>query len=99
MYRRHGQKLSLVLLLGDLAVTALAWFAAYFLRFALFASPHGVPDRQLVAEALPLLLAVAAIAYRQCGLYEIHRLRQLPRELSMMPIGICKARCRREPKT
>lgn len=87
MYRRHGQKLGLVFLACDLAVTAAMWLAAYALRFALFRSPHGVPEAELVFAALPLTLGLAVVAYRQCGLYEIHRLQQLPRELNV----VCQA--------
>lgn len=87
MYRRHGQKLSLVFLASDLFVTALAWFVAYWLRFTLFPAQHGVPNIVLLVEGLPFVLLMAAIAYRVCGLYEIHRLRELPRELG----EVCKA--------
>ena len=80
MYRRHGDKLALVFLGCDLAVTAVAWFAAYALRYALWPAPAGVPDLDDVAAALPLVLLSAAAAYRLCGLYEIHRMRKLPRE-------------------
>lgn len=81
MYRRHGQKLCLVFLAGDLVVTAAAWFAAYELRYGLLPAPHGVPDLHAAAAALPLVLMLAACAYRIAGLYEVHRLRELPREL------------------
>lgn len=84
MYRRHGQKLGLVFLCCDLATTASVWFGAYFLRYAAWPSPKGVPDFRLLVEGLPTLLILAAIAYRLCGMYEVHRLRQLPRELSMV---------------
>lgn len=84
MYRRHGQKLSWVFLLCDLAVTASVWFGAYFLRYALWDSPKGVPDLWLVVRGLPTVLALAGLAYYHCGLYEIHRLRQLPRELGVV---------------
>lgn len=87
MYRRHGDKLALVFLGCDLAVTAVAWFAAYFLRFSFFAAPEGVPRFTSVAQALPFVLLSAAAAYRLCGLYEVHRMRELPRELS----DVCKA--------
>ncbi len=87
MYRRHGQKLSLVFLASDLGVTTLAWFAAYWMRFSFWPAQHGVPDVRLVVQGLPFVLMMAALAYRVCGLYEIHRLRQLPRELS----EVCKA--------
>lgn len=82
MYRRHGQKLGLVFLCCDLAATASVWFGAYFLRYAAWPSPKGVPNFHLVVEGLPMVLILAAIAYRLCGMYEVHRLRQLPRELS-----------------
>ena len=84
MYRRHGQKLGLVFLAGDLAVTAGSWLAAYYLRFALWPSEHGVPELGLVLQSLPLVLVLAGVAYRACGLYEIHRLRELPRELGVV---------------
>ena len=84
MYRRHGQKLGVVFLACDLAVTAAAWCGAYFLRFAFWPSPEGVPDFGLVIGGLPFVLALAALTYRLCGLYEIHRLRQLPREVEVV---------------
>ena len=87
MYRRHGDKLALVFLACDLAVTAAVWAGAYFLRFWALPSPMGVPHYASMLQALPLVLLLAAIAYRLSGLYEIHRLKQLPRELGV----ICKA--------
>jgi Undecaprenyl-phosphate glucose phosphotransferase len=87
MYRRHGNKLGAVFLACDLGVTAIVWIGAYFLRFSLFSSPEGVPDFRFVLQSLPLVLVSAAISYRLCGLYEVHRLKQLPRELGM----VCKA--------
>lgn len=89
MYRRHGDKLALVFLACDLTVTAGVWVAAYLLRFALLPSPRGVPQLGLVLQSLPLVMLWAAISYRLCGLYEVHRLRQLPRELGV----VCKASC------
>lgn len=87
MYRRHGDKLALVFLGCDLAVTASVWLGAYLLRFSLLPSPMGVPEPALVLDGLPAVLLLAAIAYRVCGLYEVHRLRQLPRELGV----VCRA--------
>jgi Undecaprenyl-phosphate glucose phosphotransferase len=84
VYRRHGNKLGLIFLAGDLAVTTVAWLAAYFCRFGLLPSPDGIPDFHLVMEALPLVLVLAAVSYRLAGLYEIHRLRQMPRELGVV---------------
>jgi Undecaprenyl-phosphate glucose phosphotransferase len=87
MYRRHGQKLGLLFLAGDLLVTAGSWLAAYYLRYALWPAIHGVPEPALVLRSMPLVLVLAAVAYRTCGLYEIHRLRELPRELTV----VCQA--------
>ncbi len=87
MYRRHGNKLGAVFLACDLGVTTAVWIGAYFLRFTLFSSPSGVPNFWLVLQSWPLVLVLAAISYRLCGLYEVHRLKQLPRELGM----VCKA--------
>ncbi len=87
MYRRHGNKLALVFLACDLAITAVVWIGAYVLRFTVWPSPDGVPDFPVVLGGLPMVLVLAAVSYRLCGLYEIHRLRQLPRELGV----VCKA--------
>lgn len=87
MYRRHGNKLGVVFLACDLSITAAVWVGAYFFRFALLPSPEGVPHFRLVLESLPLILILAAISYRLCGLYEVHRLQPLPRELGV----VCKA--------
>ncbi|MBN2024373.1 MAG: undecaprenyl-phosphate glucose phosphotransferase [Pirellulales bacterium] len=87
MYRRHGDKLRWVFLSGDLAMTAGAWIGAYWLRFTLWPSPAGVPDMGTVLAAVPSVLVLAAVAYHLAGLYEVHRLRQLPRELGV----VCKA--------
>jgi Undecaprenyl-phosphate glucose phosphotransferase len=81
MYRRHGQKLAYAFLACDLAATTGSWFAAYFLRFGLWESPDGIPHIERVWSAVPLVAALAGVAYYLCGLYEIHRLQQLPREL------------------
>ena len=67
MYRRHGQKLGLVFLAGDLAVTAVTWLAAYYLRYAIWPAVHGVPELVLVLRSLPLVLVLAGVAYRACG--------------------------------
>lgn len=87
MYRRHGQKLAAIFLACDLAVTAIVWVGAYFLRFQFWASPNGVPDFRSVVEGLPFVLVLAAISYRLVGFYEVHRLQRLPRELGV----ICQA--------
>ena len=60
MYRRHGDKLALVFLGCDLAVTAAVWLGAYLLRFTLWAAPAGVPDFHLVVRGLPVVLVLVA---------------------------------------
>ena len=87
MYRRHGDKLVLVFLACDLLVTTAVWLGAYYLRFSLWPSRYGVPDLAVVLQSLPGVLLLAAVSYRLCGLYEVHRLRQLPRELGV----VCRA--------
>jgi len=87
MYRRHGDKLGLVFLACDLAVTAGAWTSAYWLRFACWPAPDGVPQAGSMLSGLPLILLLSGLTYRLCGLYEIHRLRQLPREVGV----VCRA--------
>lgn len=87
MYRRHGQKIAAVFVACDLAVTSLVWIGAYFLRFQLWASPNGVPQFTAVIRALPIVLVLAVLAYRGAGLYQVHRLQRLPRELG----AICQA--------
>jgi len=87
MYRRHGQKLGLAFLACDLSVTAGVWFAAYFLRYSLWSAEHGVPKLNVVAGELPLLLLLAGVAYRACGMYEVHRLREMPHEIGR----VCQA--------
>jgi len=84
MYRRHGNKLGLVFLACDLSVTASVWIAAYFIRFDVWRSPDGIPDCHLMFGALPSVLIMAAVSYRLCGLYAIHRLKQLPYELGVI---------------
>jgi Undecaprenyl-phosphate glucose phosphotransferase len=87
MYRRHGQKLGFVFLTCDLSATSASWLIAYYLRYALWPPVAGVPSVALVARELPMVLMLAGVAYRLCGLYEIHRLRELPRELGT----VCRA--------
>ena len=54
---------------------------------SIWPSRYGVPNLALVLQSLPGVLLLAAVSYRLCGLYEVHRLRQLPRELGV----VCRA--------
>jgi Undecaprenyl-phosphate glucose phosphotransferase len=87
MLRRQRQTLALVLFALDLALTSGAWLAAYVVRFTFWEAPAGIPRFQYVLDTWPWVVAMAAVAYRLCGLYEIHRLRRWSRELE----GVCTA--------
>ena len=82
MIRRTSQPLAAWFLLWDVALTAAAWVAAYWLRFdsGLFPVNRGVPDLPLYLGTLPLVLLVA-VAFRVAGMYEVHRLRRFREEL------------------
>ena len=90
MVRRVSQSLVAWFLLWDLALTAGAWVAAYFVRFhsGLFTLRRGVPDFTLYLRALPLMLLVGMIAYRIAGMYEVHRLRRFREELLAVAKGV-----------
>ena len=60
MYRRHADKLALVVLACDLVVTATVWVGAYMLRFGLWPAPDGIPELHLVLRALPGVLVLTA---------------------------------------
>ncbi len=90
MVRRVSQSLVAWFLFWDLALTAGAWVAAYFVRFhsGLFTLRRGVPDFTLYLRALPLMLLVGMIAYRIAGMYEVHRLRRFREELLAVAKGV-----------
>ncbi|MFW6125161.1 MAG: exopolysaccharide biosynthesis polyprenyl glycosylphosphotransferase, partial [Pirellulales bacterium] len=84
MFRRHGDKLSAVFLVCDLSLTAAAWVGAYQLRFGLAPAPLGIPPFSACIASLPIVVLLAALSYRACGLYELHRLSKLPQELATL---------------
>ena len=88
MLKRSSQLLAVCFLLGDLAVTAAAWFGAYALRFHSGWIPlwKAKPDVSLCWRDLPLVLVLAAVAYRLTGQYAIHRLRRFREEM----VSVCK---------
>jgi Undecaprenyl-phosphate glucose phosphotransferase len=90
MVRQVSQSLVAWFLLWDLALTAGAWLAAYFLRFhsGLFSAKRGVPDLLLYVRALPLILLGGVIAFRLAGMYEVHRLRRFREELAAVGRGV-----------
>ena len=83
MIKRSSQILYAWFLFWDLLLTAAAWIAAYQLRFAhrwvtLWEPP---PESYLCWRYLPLVLVLAAIAYRLTGQYTLHRLRRFREEM------------------
>lgn len=90
MVRRVSQSLIAWFLLWDLALTAGAWVASYFVRFhsGLFSAHRGTPDFVLYLRALPLVLLLGMIAFRFAGMYEIHRLRRFREELTAVGKGV-----------
>ena len=59
MYRRHGDKLALVFLAGDLLVTSSVWLGAYFLRYTFWPSRYGVPELELVGFVVMISCSVS----------------------------------------
>ncbi len=82
MIRRSSQLLCVWFLVWDLAMTAGCWVGAYFLRFESGWVPlfKDQPDVTLCWRNLPLVILLAAVAYRLTGQYAIDRLRRLREE-------------------
>jgi hypothetical protein len=83
MIKRSSQILYAWFLFWDLVLTATAWIAAYQLQFAqgwvsVWKPP---PESYLCWRYLPLVLVLAAIAYRLTGQYTLHRLRRFREEM------------------
>jgi Undecaprenyl-phosphate glucose phosphotransferase len=82
MLKRTSQLLCVCFLLSDLGMTGLAWLGAYHVRFETGWIPQrkATPDFDLCWRNLPLVVLLAAVAYRLTGQYAIHRLRRLREE-------------------
>src|SRR5438093_1612189 len=89
MLNRRSQILCVWFLAWDLALTALAWLLAFFLRFESNLIPviKSAPDFRLCLRNLPLVLLLSAIAYRLAGQYVVHRLRRLREEFASVVKG------------
>jgi Undecaprenyl-phosphate glucose phosphotransferase len=90
MGNRTSQPLVVWFLLWDLTATVCGWVGAYLLRFDLGLIPlyRPKPDFALCAESMPLVLVLAAFAYRLSGLYEVHRLRRFREETVAVGKGV-----------
>jgi Undecaprenyl-phosphate glucose phosphotransferase len=82
MIRRSSQLLCVWFLGWDLAITAVCWVGAYYLRFESGWLPvlKETPDFTLCWRNLPLVILLAAVSYRLTGQYAIDRLRRLREE-------------------
>ncbi|MCI0639965.1 MAG: undecaprenyl-phosphate glucose phosphotransferase [Gemmataceae bacterium] len=83
MIKQKSHILILWFKVWDLLLTAFAWVAAYLFRFNSGYIPleHAPLDFSLCAQKLPLVVLIAAVAYRLTGQYQIHRFRRLREEL------------------
>jgi len=83
MIRQKSQILSAWFLVWDLSMTAVAWVAAYYLRFeaGLFSLDKEPPSFELCYQNLPLVVFLSALAYRFTGQWRVGRFRRLREEL------------------
>jgi Undecaprenyl-phosphate glucose phosphotransferase len=90
MFKRSSQLLSVWFLVWDLTLTGVSWLAAYYLRFHSGWIPvyKPTPEVSLCWRNLPLVLVLAAIAYRFTGQYAIHRLRRVREEVVSVAKGV-----------
>jgi Undecaprenyl-phosphate glucose phosphotransferase len=90
MVKRSSQPLLAWFLVWDVAVTAAAWVAAYFLRFdtGIPLVNNHQPDFALCFGNLPLVVILALVSYRIAGLYQVHRLRRFREELVAVIKGV-----------
>src|SRR5262245_36224050 len=83
MIDRRSQLLCFGFLISDLVLTAGSWLFSYYLRFesGWFRLDSEAPAFFLCWRQLPLLLLLAAVAYRVSGQYDIGRLRRFREEM------------------
>jgi Undecaprenyl-phosphate glucose phosphotransferase len=88
MTNRTSQILYVWFLVWDLVLTGAAWVSAYYVRFETGWIPvfKAAPDFALCWRNLPLVVLLAAVAYRLTGQYAIHRLRRFREEV----VGVFK---------
>lgn len=89
MIARKSQILSLWFIVWDLIWTTVAWVGAYAVRFHLgiFPVSKEIPDFAECVERVPIVIFLAAVAYRYTGQYVINRFRRLREELVAVAQG------------
>ena len=89
MIKRRSQTLAAWFCLGDAIACALAWLAAYDVRFSgLFPVTKEQPPFELCVNDVPLVIVSAIVAFWLAKNYEIHRLRRVREELWAVVKGI-----------
>jgi Undecaprenyl-phosphate glucose phosphotransferase len=83
MILQRSQILCAWFLAWDLILTGVSWISAYYARFETGWIPiyKETPNAFLCWRNLPLVVLLAAVAYRLTGQYTIHRLRRLREEV------------------
>jgi len=82
MIKRRSQTLAAWICLCDVLTVGAAWVGGYYLRFSgLFPVYKDQPPVEWCLRDLPLVMALAAIAFWLTKNYEIHRLRRLREDL------------------
>ncbi|MSQ93059.1 MAG: undecaprenyl-phosphate glucose phosphotransferase [Gemmataceae bacterium] len=89
MIHKKSQLLCAWFLFADLVMTALAWIAAYHLRFdsGWFPVVKHTPDVSLCYNNIPLVVLVALLAYQFTGQYMINRFRRLREDFASVFMG------------
>lgn len=89
MIKQRSQTLAAVICLCDVVAVGAAWVGAYYLRFSgLFPVTKDQPPFEWALQDLPLVMALAAVAFFLTKNYEIHRLRRLREEFWAVLKGV-----------
>jgi Undecaprenyl-phosphate glucose phosphotransferase len=90
MTNRTSHPLTAWFLAWDVGLTALAWLAAYWVRFdsGLMRVTKSVPAFASYVGSLPLIVILAFVVYRVAGMYEVHRMRRFREELAAVARGV-----------
>jgi Undecaprenyl-phosphate glucose phosphotransferase len=89
MIKRRSQTLAAWICLCDVVAVGAAWLGAYYLRFSgLFPIYKEQPPVEWAIDDLPIVMALAAVAFWLTKNYEIHRLRRLREELWAVLKGV-----------
>src|SRR5262249_21724227 len=77
MIKRRSQTLAASICICDVLTVGAAWLGAYYVRFSgMFPIPREQPPFEWCLHDLPLVIALAAVAFWLAKNSEIHRLRE-----------------------